>query len=308
MKAVADYVHSKGLKLGIYTDRGDKTCDGRPASLNTETLDAQTFADWGIDYLKEDSCNAPDNIEVATQQYGRMRDALKATGRPIYFSLCGWHSWYAPIGKDLGNSWRIGGDVNTYGDMFRAIRINERLAAFAGPGAWNDPDMLVGSSETASVYLTPAQSRTQFSLWSVMAAPLLIGSNMLNMTAFDLETYTNQEVIAVDQDKLGKQGMVLKSSCPPELPNDDDNDTPLPCHQVWGRPLANGNWAVVLVNYDTGKGATVTCDADCMSIMGLGNGANVRDLWAHKDLGRMGTVSATLPAGGASVMYVLSKL
>ncbi len=257
---------------------------------------------------QEDSCYIPDGEDqvAASRQYGLFRDALNATGRPVYFSLCNGKAWIAPMGKNLGNSWRIGDDINDYKSMFRSIRINERLGSFAGPGAWNDPDMLVGSSPAAAVSMTPAQSRTQFSLWSVMAAPLLIGSNMLNMTAFDLETYSNHEVIAVYQDSHGVQGMVLRSSCPPPLPVDEDNDKPLPCHQVWGRPLANGNWAVVLVNYDLDNGATVTCDTDCMSVMGFADGANVRDVWAHKDLGVMTTPTVSLPASGASVMYILS--
>ena len=188
MKSLADYVHSKGLKFGIYTDRGSLTCAQRPASGGFETIDAQTFADWGVDFLKEDSCYSPDVPEVAFQQYGLMRDALIKTGRPIFFSLCGWHDWYAPEGASLANSWRMAGDGYGWSQVFNAIRTSEKLYPFAKPGAWNDPDMLLGSSHQASNFMTEKQSRFQFSLWSVIAAPLLLSSNMLNMTAYDFET------------------------------------------------------------------------------------------------------------------------
>ncbi len=135
-----------------------------------------------MDYLKEDSCNATQDHQLAFQEYEVMRDALNQTGRPIYFSLCGWNSWYAPVGSGIANSWRISGDCNKWPSIIKAILVNQALSHYAGPGGWNDPDMLVGSSHLAAVYNTPDQSRTQFSLWAVMAAPLLIGSNILNMS------------------------------------------------------------------------------------------------------------------------------
>ena len=186
----------QGLKFGIYTDRGNLTCAGRPGAGGHEQLDAETFASWGVDYLKEDSCNATQNHDEAFYEYGLMRDALNQvklrcfsplhhgaqTGRHIYFSLCGWHSWYSPVGSGIANSWRISGDCNKWLSIVEAILVNQALSHNAGPGGWNDPDMLVGSSHLAAVYNTPDQSRTQFSLWSIMAAPLLIGSNILNMS------------------------------------------------------------------------------------------------------------------------------
>ena len=217
MKPVADYVHSKGLKFGIYSDRGTATCVGRPGSEGHETIDAQTYAKWGVDLLKEDSCSAPTDHNTSFKQYALMRDALNATGRPIYFALCGWSSWYAPVGSTLGNSWRFGYDVNGWNSAYSnsiAAQANPKLnlAADAGPGGWNDPDALIGTSNKTAVHMTEKQSRTQFSLWATMAAPLEIGSNILHMNDYDLETYMNTEVIAIDQDALGKQGSVVATS------------------------------------------------------------------------------------------------
>eukprot|EP00047_Mylnosiga_fluctuans_P005731 m.242349 g.242349 ORF g.242349 m.242349 type:complete len:400 (+) comp14019_c0_seq1:32-1231(+) len=305
MKAVADYVHSKGLKFGIYTDRGTSTCDGRPASQGYEAIDAETFADWGVDYLKEDSCSASDNHGIAFEQYGLMRDALNKTGREIYFSLCGWNAWYAPVGWSLGNSWRIAGDCNEWPSIYNAIRTNEGLSQFARPGGWNDPDMLVGSSPQAAVHNTPDQARTQFSLWAVMAAPLLIGSNILNLSAYDLETYTNAEVIAIDQDLLGVQGSVILTNCPPFLPLQAGDSVPA-CQQIWARPLADGSVAMNFLNFDT-KPAAITCDADCFRRAGLGQ-AHARDLWAHQELGIVTAYTANVAANGASVTMKFTPL
>lgn len=287
IRAVADAVHAKGLRLGIYGDRGSMTCASRPGSGGRERVHARQFAEWGIDYLKYDSCWASSRHDTAFDEYGRMRDALNATGRPILFSLCGWNAWYAPMGDHLGNSWRIapqlasksagwprvehrllappGGskcshrpsalrsaapapwklgaasdawlrslprqdedlpppsdrqapDTDEWANVYVAVRTNEALAKYASPGAFNDPDMLVGSSAAAPVHFTPRQVQTQFSLWAVMAAPLLIGSPLTGMPASDLATYSNPEVIAVSQDPMGVQGEVVWSNCPPFQP------------------------------------------------------------------------------------------
>ena len=214
MKPLVDYVHSKGLRFGIYADRGDATCAGYEGSLGHEAVDAQTWADWGVDYLKEDSCFASTDHATAFAQYDSMRRALNATGRPIFLSLCGWNAWYAPRGAGLGNSWRIAGDADDWPHIYAAARTNEALARWAGPGGFNDPDMLVGSNTAAAAHITPAQQRTQFSLWAVMAAPLLIGAPITSMTPHDLATYSNRRVIAVNQDRLGLQGEVVFSNCP----------------------------------------------------------------------------------------------
>lgn len=142
MKALADYVHSKGLLFGIYTDRGTATCAGRPGSSGFEDVDAQTYAAWGVDLVKEDSCNAPDDLPTAQAQYGKMRDALNRTGRPMVFNLCGWHPWYAQIGGALANSWRINGDGGSWPAVVTNAVTNADLAWYAGPGALKPPDEL----------------------------------------------------------------------------------------------------------------------------------------------------------------------
>jgi alpha-galactosidase len=212
MKALADYIHSKRLMFGVYTDRGTATCGKRPGSQDHEEIDAQTYADWGVDYVKEDSCNAPGDHGSAFIQYSKMRDALNATDRPIYFSLCGWNNWYAPIGYSLGNSWRIGPDDSNWGAILKNIDINAELAVYAGPGGWNDPCLLLGATYTGSLRITEIQQRTQFNMWAVMSSPLLLSSNVRNMSAFTLETYSNKEVIAVNQDPIGRQGIRLFGS------------------------------------------------------------------------------------------------
>jgi len=307
MKVVADYVHSKGFKFGIYSDRGTKTCAGRPGSQGYEAIDANTYAAWGVDYLKEDSCYATGVHEEAFAQYGAMRDALNKTGRPIYFSLCGWSDWYAPVGWDLGNSWRISGDVNNYNDMYNSIHINSKLAGSARPGGWNDPDMLVGSSPQASVHLTQQQSRTQFSMWSMMAAPLLIGSNILNLTSFDYETYTNIEVIALDQDPLGVQGVPVYSTCnsfaeafPSDVPE---------CEQVWAKKLSDGSTALAFVNFGAGT-KHIACNDACAAAAGLSLPLHLqaRDLWAHVDLGVISVLNFTVGELGDSVVIRVKQV
>jgi len=296
IKAVADYVHDKGLKFGIYTDRGTKTCAGFPASENYEKIDATTYAEWGVDYLKEDSCNAPGDHDTAFKQYGQMRDALNATGRHIYFSLCGWNSWYAPEGWSLGNSWRIAGDCNDWNSVLSAIDTNVPLTQYARPGGWNDPDMLIGSSSGTAARLTPDQSRAMFSLWSVMSAPLLIGSNIRNLDTWDLETYSNKEVIDVNQDRAGRQGFRIAGG------NLRQGGT----FNVWAKKLNDNSWAVAFLN-NADNAADVSCNADCFSKMDLKatDTLKVRDLWKHMDAGTtMGSYTAkNLPAkGGYAVL------
>lgn len=195
--------------------------------------------------------------------------------------------WYAPVGYSLGNSWRIAGDCNAWPSIYNAIRVNEMLYPYASPGGWNDPDMLVGSSPNAAVHNTQTQARTQFSLWAVMAAPLLIGSNIPNISDFDLETYTNAEVIAIDQDPLGKQGKPIVSNCPPTdlewaaAYADTHNTTALgrslavpSCQQVWAKPLASGAVAVNMINFAS-TSATISCGADCLKAAGLSGSIKV---------------------------------
>lgn len=216
--------------------------------------------------------------------------------------------WYAPVGYSLGNSWRIAGDCNAWPSIYNAIRVNEMLYPYASPGGWNDPDMLVGSSPNAAVHNTQTQARTQFSLWAVMAAPLLIGSNIPNISDFDLETYTNAEVIAIDQDPLGKQGKPIVSNCPPTdlewaaAYADTHNTTALgrslavpSCQQVWAKPLASGAVAVNMINFAS-TSATISCGADCLKAAGLSGSIKV---W-RRGGGRGGeSLSAVLPSSSS---------
>jgi len=303
IKSVADYVHSKGLLFGIYTDRGTSTCAGRPGSYNYEKIDAQTYASWGVDYLKEDSCSASQDHNTAFAEYGKMRDALNATGRHIYFSLCGWNSWYAPVGWSLGNSWRIAGDCNDWGSVINAINTNAPLTSYARPGGWNDPDMLIGSSSNTAAHLTPNQSRTMFSLWSVMSAPLLIGSNVRNLSAWDLETYSNKEVIDVDQDPSGKQGVRLVGG--DMTVGKEFGEPSASTINVWGKPLKNGDWVLTFLN-NAKIDTDITCDAKCFQQMGFHatDTLQVRDLWKHQNIGTTKANAYTthsVPKEGGSV-------
>ncbi|NED83478.1 alpha-galactosidase [Streptomyces sp. SID11233] len=285
IKAVADYVHSKGLKLGIYTSAGTKTCDsvGLPGALGHEYSDAQQFADWGVDYLKYDNCN---NQGVdAKERYTTMRDALAATGRPIVYSICEWGQnkpweWAA----ELGNLWRTTGDINdSWSSMLSIMKQNLPLASAAGPGHWNDPDML----EVGNGGMTDTEYRTHFSMWSVMAAPLLIGSDLRKATPETFDILSNHEVIAVDQDPLGKQGTVLSS---------DEG------RWVVAKELRDGSRAVALFN-ETGSAQRISTTA---AAAGLPRAAayTMRDLWEHTDYNTAGDISATVPAHGTVLLRV----
>lgn len=285
IKAVADYVHSKGLKFGIYTSAGTKTCNeaGFPGGLGHEQSDAQQFADWGVDYLKYDNCN---NLGVdAKQRYRTMRDALKATGRPIVYSICEWGEnkpW--EWASDVGHLWRTTGDISdSWSSMLDIAKQNLPLASHAGPGHWNDPDML----EVGNGGMTDTEYRTHFSLWSMMSAPLLIGSDLRKATPETFEILDNKDVIAIDQDALGKQATVLKSES-----------------GKWTlvKELAGGDRAVALFNETDQPQQITTTAAD----LGLpqADGYRLRDLWQHSDTHTTGTISATVPAHGTTVYRV----
>ncbi|WP_329164776.1 NPCBM/NEW2 domain-containing protein [Streptomyces sp. NBC_01267] len=285
IKAVADYVHSKGLKLGIYTSAGTKTCDsvGLPGALGHEYSDAQQFADWGVDYLKYDNCN---NLGIdAVQRYKTMRDALAATGRPIVYSICEWGSnkpW--EWAGDVGNLWRTTGDISdSWSSMLSILKQNLPLDAAAGPGHWNDPDML----EVGNGGMTDTEYRTHFSMWSIMASPLLIGTDLRKASAETYDIVTNKEVIAVDQDPLGKQGKVLSSEGG---------------RWVVAKEMADGSRAVALFNEsDSPQRVSTTASA-----VGLpeASGYTERDLWQHKTYNTAGSLSATVPAHGTVLLRV----
>ena len=239
IKALADYVHSRGLKLGIYSDAGSETCAGRPGSLGHEYQDALQYARWGIDYLKYDWCNTT-NVN-AQGAYQLMRDALQATGRPIFFSMCEWgdnHPWR--WAKGIGDSWRIGPDIWCSFDsthvfptyiqcsVIDCINRNDSLRSYAGPGHWNDPDMLeVGNG------LSVNQDRAHFTMWCMMASPLILGNDVRNMSDETKAILTNRDLIAIDQDKLGVQGLrfLIREGL-----------------EYWFKPLSNGDWAMTIFN------------------------------------------------------------
>jgi len=304
MKSLADAVHAQGFKFGVYSDRGSKTCAGRPAAEGYEELDARTYASWGVDYLKEDSCNAENSPKTAFAQYGKMRDALNATGRAIFFSLCGWESWYAPEGAFLGNSWRIGPDDTNWAGVLKNVDIMASLAQYAGPDkGWNDPCLLLSKDWSGKLAVTELQSRAQFSLWAVMAAPLLISGSVLNMSSFTLQTYSNKEVIAVSQDVLGVPGSRVAGEAL------SGSTTPV---NVWARPLSNGSFAMVFLNAG-GQADRVTCSQNCWNAMGIHGSdfpLSAYDLWQHKQLPDLTEldVSAQLEAdGGFRMILVKSK-
>jgi alpha-galactosidase len=285
MKALADYVHGKGLKLGIYSSAGTTTCAGYPASLGYEQRDAALWASWGIDYLKYDNCGDHQG-QSAQARYTAMRDALAATGRPILYSLCNWGqenvwNW----GEDVGNSWRTTGDITDNWSSVMGI-LDQQVGkdAYAGPGGWNDPDML----EVGNPGLSDTEARAHFSLWSLLNAPLLAGNDLRSMSAATRTILTNAEVIGVNQDWGGRQGHKI---------SDNGN------LEVWRKPMSDGSVATVLLNRG-GSTATVSTTA---SALGLGSAASyqVRDLWAHTNSTSTGTISAAVPAHGAA-MYIVS--
>jgi len=202
IKALADYAHSKGMKFGLYSDAGTGTCQGRPGSLGYEDIDARTYAEWGVDYLKYDNCNS--GSTKPEERYPIMRDALNKSGRSIFYSMCEWGvDDPAKWAKTVGNSWRTTGDIgDSWNSMIGIIDKNNEWADYAGPGGWNDPDML----EVGNGGMTYDEYRTHFSLWALSKAPLLIGCDVTNKDPKTFEILLNKEVIAIDQDKLGVQG------------------------------------------------------------------------------------------------------
>ncbi|WP_427918186.1 NPCBM/NEW2 domain-containing protein [Streptomyces sp. cg40] len=287
IKAVADYVHAKGLKLGIYTSAGTKTCNsaGFPGGLGHEYSDARQFADWGVDYLKYDNCN---NQGVdAKVRYTTMRDALKATGRPIVFSICEWGEnkpW--EWASDVGHLWRTTGDISdNWGSMLSILKQNLPLAQYAGPGHWNDPDML----EVGNGGMTDTEYRSHFAMWSIMAAPLLIGSDLRKATDATFDILDNKEVIAVDQDPLGKQGNVVTSESG---------------RWVVAKEMKDGSRTVALFN-ESGSAQRIATTA---TAVGLPNARayTLRDLWQHQSYNTAGTISATVPAHGTVLVRVFA--
>ncbi|TYJ00168.1 hypothetical protein E1A91_A13G069000v1 [Gossypium mustelinum] len=289
IKALADYVHSKGLKLGIYSDAGTQTCSKTmPGSLGHEEQDAKTFALWGVDYLKYDNCEDTGGLSPK-ERYPKMSEALLNSGRPIFFSLCEWGqedpATWAP---SIGNSWRTTGDIEDNWDSMTGIADqNDQWASYAKPGAWNDPDML----EVGNGGMTTEEYRCHFSIWALAKAPLLIGCDVRSMDNVTFELVANKEVIDVNQDKLGVQGKKVKK----------EGDL-----EVWAGPLANNMVAVVLWN----RGSSSANITAYWSDIGLKPSTVVdsRDLWAHStETGVEDEISAEV-GSHACKMYTLKPL
>jgi alpha-galactosidase len=287
MKALGDYIHSKGLKFGIYSSPGPKTCAQYEGSYRHEEQDAHSYAEWGVDFVKYDWCSGeqvykPEEMRAA---YRKMYDAIRRTGRPMVYSLCQYGleavwRWGPEVG---GNMWRTTDDIG--GDYDRVSLFgfqHNGLEKFVGPGHWNDPDILqVGIGKLSNI-----EGRAQMTLWCILAAPLLAGNDLTKMTKETLETLTNPEVVAVDQDPLGVQGHRVWQEGPLE---------------VWMKPLADGSKAVGLFNRsESGLAISVRFGA-----IGAGHSALVRDLWARKDLGTLAEkYAADVPRHGAVLIKV----
>src|SRR5882672_3354342 len=298
IKALADYVHSQELKFGIYSDAGSKTCAGRPGGLGHEYQDALQYAAWGVDYLKYDWCNT--TTQDAKASYANIRAALETAGRPIMLSICEWGKAQPWLwGKEVGgNLWRTTGDIQdrwqgkkewkpgdccSYG-VVDIVDLQAGIESYAGPGHWNDPDML----EVGNGGMTDTEYRSHFSLWAILAAPLMAGNDLRNMRPEIHDILTNKEAIAVDQDALGIEGKPVRK----------DGDT-----EVFVKPLSGGNRAVLLFNRGTSeKEISVNWEE-----MGYPDhfSAAVRDLWQHKDLGKFsGKFSASVPSHGVVMLTV----
>ena len=305
IKALADYVHSKGLKFGLYSCAGSKTCGGRPGSRGHEYQDALTYAKWGVDYLKYDWCNT-ENLN-AIGAYTTMRDALFATGRPIVFSLCEWgdnKSWEW-AGK-VGQLWRTTGDITSIFDgsvnhgtwsswgVMKIVEMRPGIRKYAGPGHWNDPDMLeVGNGMSVN------EDRSHFSLWCLMAAPLIAGNDLRTMPKDVQDILCNAEVLGVDQDSLGVQG--YRQSITDSV-------------EVWLKPLSRGDWAVGFLNRSVGPKSINVDWSTVTSTDTLTNRVfdakttpyTVRDLWAKKNRGSTASAVKSELGPHAMLLYRLS--
>jgi alpha-galactosidase len=299
IKAVADYVHSLGLKFGIYSDAGALTCQKRPAGLGHEYQDARTYASWDVDYLKYDWCNTLPGQD-ARSSYANIRQALDASGRPIVLSICEWGTHQPWLwGKEAGgNLWRTTGDIQDHwagqqkwpdgsccsNGMLDIADQNEPLYSAAGPGHWNDPDML----EVGNGGMTTTEYRSHFSLWALMAAPLMAGNDLRSMTPEIRDILTNKEVIAIDQDSLGRQGRRVAK----------DGDL-----EVWAKQLKNGDRAVILLNRSS-SAQQITANWEQLGYPEHLS-ASVRDLWTHRDLGKStGKFSAQVESHGVVMVTV----
>ncbi|HEY5119151.1 MAG TPA: glycoside hydrolase family 27 protein, partial [Anaerolineales bacterium] len=266
IKALADYVHAKGLKLGIYLDRGTKTCGGYPGSYGHEIQDAELLASWEVDFLKYDNCSPVGNFVT---DYQKMSNALKATGRPILFSMCTWgFPGYWIIGSNVGHMWRTTSDIqDNWPRMLIILDANNVYASFAGPGHWNDPDML----EVGNGGMSDLEYQSHFIMWAIMAAPLIAGNDLRSMSQAIRDILTAPEVIAVDQDALGIQGTRISATAASDKP------------EIWSKTLSGVNARAVALFNRSEAAVDMTVS---WSDLGLPSGtAAVRDLSDRIDRG-----------------------
>jgi alpha-galactosidase len=289
MAALGQYIHSKGLKYGIYSDAGFYTCQRRPGGLFYEDIDAQTYASWGVDYLKYDNCYS--GSVMFQWRYNRMRDALNATGHPIYFSLCEWGQddpWL--WANNTGNSWRTTGDINdSWERVVQIIQAMIPITQYGGIGGWNDPDML----EVGNGGMTYIEYQTHFAMWAYMKAPLIIGCDVRSMSNETTTILMNSEIIAVNHDPLGKSVNQVWT---------DSTST----YSVWAGPLVNGT-AVALLNIGENP-MNITAQ---FSQVGVSGSVVVRDLYLQQDLGTFsGSFTGLVQPHGirALVFYPVSDI
>ena len=306
MKALADYLHSKGLKMGIYSDAGSQTCGGRPGSRGYEFQDAQQYAAWGVDYLKYDWCNT-EGLK-AEGAYKTITAALRKAGRPMVLSICEWGTdkpW--EWGPSVGHLWRTTGDIYNCFDCvedhgtwksFGTMQIMDKQAGlrqYAGPSHWNDPDMLeVGNGMVAN------EDRAHFTMWCMMAAPLILGNDLRHMSPATKETLTNREVLALDQDPLGVQGFRYAAH--------DSLET-------WLKPLAGGQWAVAFLNrsrqprpvrFDW-QATPITDELTKAELNARRTTYRLRNPWVQKDAGTTKKPFVTTVPAHDVVVLVLNK-
>lgn len=311
MKALADYVHNKGLKFGIYTDIAEYTCAGMPGSFGYEEQDAKTYAEWGVDYIKCDYCHAPQDLWTAIDRYTKFIKAVRAEKPDMVFAICEWGQ-RAPWlwGKEVGgNLWRTtwdmrdtwehhkydGGHNGIMEDLDRQVG----LERFAGPGHWNDPDMLViglqGKGKSASndgaAGCTVAEYEAQMGLWCLLSAPLLVTCDIRNMDEDTKRILTNKELLEVNQEKLGKQASRIWKEGVTE---------------IWAKELSDGSYAVGLLNRDDEKNREISLD---LKMLGFKKPVKARDLWEHRDLGVFsGAIKVEVASHECKVLRIATTL
>jgi alpha-galactosidase len=310
IKALADYVHGKGLKMGIYSCASNLTCANHPGSYEFEEQDAQLWAGWGMDFLKYDYCHAPMEQDCAIERYARMGAALRKTGRTVLYNLCEWgshspHLWGRSVG---GHTWRATGDVvDSWASVWiahanwlclgidNAIEAAVNLHEYAGPDAWNDLDMLVvglrGSGQIHGSGASSIEYQTQMSMWSVLCSPLMIGCDVRNMSKETAEILMNREVLAINQDPLGKQAVRIKQTGPLE---------------VWKKPLADGSLVLALLNRGSSR-AEISFTAGEIGLLNSHKGV-IRDVWKQEAICDFKKdYSETVVAHGTSLLRITNE-